>query len=537
MLIRDLRRTFMVRRGVRWGRGSSREINAVDGVDLDIAPGEALAIVGESGSGKSTLLRIVAGLEKPTSGSVTLAGTGGPQMVFQDAGSSLTPWMSVGETLGERLRPLKLSRAEVRERVIAALAAVDLPPEVAKARPGELSGGQRQRVVLARATMIPPAVLLCDEPTSALDASLAKSVLALIRDLRARIGMTVLFVTHDLAVARLMGDRIAVMQAGRVVELGPAEQVIAEPRDPYTRTLLAAVPEIVEGAASMTAILVPRGRLRPVSVGGARLARPMAWALVGLLALVTLVAVFARQLAPYNPIQPVGSINLPPLSPGHLLGTDGIGRDLLSRTLIGIQVSWLSALVVVAIGLLIGGTIGLIAGATGGWVDSVLLMRLTDLFLALPGALVAIAIVAALGSGLVNTLIGVSLVWWPYYARIVRGETKALAARPHVEAARLAGVSRPRILTRHLLPGVVPTAVVSASLDIGNVVLLLAALSFLGLGQRAPAPELGADTARALSQLLSQWWVPGIPGITVLLLSLIANVGGDAIRNLIPVRR
>ncbi|MCW2521003.1 MAG: hypothetical protein JWR46_3622 [Mycobacterium sp.] len=244
--IRELRRTFSVRRG----RGGSREIAAVDGVDLDIAAGEAVAIVGESGSGKSTLLRIVAGLERPTSGSVTLAGDGGPQMVFQDAGSSLTPWLSVGETLGERLRPLKLSRGEVRDRVTEALAAVDLPPEVTKARPGELSGGQRQRVGLARATMIPPSVLLCDEPTSALDASLAKSVLALIRDLRARIGMTVLFVTHDLAVARLMGDRIAVMQAGRIVELGPAEQVVSAPRENYTRTLLAAVPEIVEGAAS-----------------------------------------------------------------------------------------------------------------------------------------------------------------------------------------------------------------------------------------------------------------------------------------------
>ena len=153
----------------------------------------------------------------------------------------------------------------------------------------------------------------------------------------------------------------------------------------------------------------------------------------------------------------------------------------MSRTLIGIQVSWLCALVVVASGLLIGGTIGLIAGATGGWVDSVLLMRITDLFLALPGALVAIAIVAALGSGLVNTLIGVAIVWWPYYARIVRGEAKALAARPHVEAARLAGVAAADP-ARHLLPGVVPTAVVSASLDIGNVVLLFAALSFLGLG-------------------------------------------------------
>ena len=245
--IRDLHRTFNVRRG----RGGRQTIHAVDGVDLDIAAGEALAIVGESGSGKSTLLRIVAGLEKPTTGTATLTGAGGPQMVFQDAGSSLTPWLSIGETLGERLRGQKLSRAQIRERVTEALVAVDLPPEVARARPGELSGGQRQRVGLARATMIPPAVLLCDEPTSALDASLAKSVLALIRDLRARIGMTVLFVTHDLAVARLMGDRIAVMQSGRVVELGLAEQVISAPRQDYTRTLLAAVPEIViDGAAT-----------------------------------------------------------------------------------------------------------------------------------------------------------------------------------------------------------------------------------------------------------------------------------------------
>ena len=242
--IENLRCTFSAGRGRR-----AHELVAVDDVTLDVAQGEALAIVGESGSGKSTLLRIVAGLHEPTSGSVTLAGTGGPQMVFQDAGSSLTPWLTVGETLGEPLRVLKLSRDAVRARVAEALASVDLPPEVAKTRPGELSGGQRQRVGLARATMIPPAVLLCDEPTSALDASLAKSVLTLIRDLRARLGMTVLFVTHDLAVARLMGDRIAVMQSGRVVELGPAEQVIGQPREDYTRALLAAVPEIV-GTAS-----------------------------------------------------------------------------------------------------------------------------------------------------------------------------------------------------------------------------------------------------------------------------------------------
>jgi peptide/nickel transport system permease protein len=255
-------------------------------------------------------------------------------------------------------------------------------------------------------------------------------------------------------------------------------------------------------------------------------------ALVALLGLVTLMAVTARLLAPEDPIQPVGDLNLPPGSAGHLLGTDAIGRDLLSRTLYGIQASWLSALVVVAVGLLVGGLIGLIAGATGGWVDTVL-MRLTDLFLALPGTLVAIAIVAAMGAGLVHTLIGISIVWWPYYARIIRGEVRALAARPHVEAARLAGVSRTRLLRRHLLPGVVPTAIVTASLDVGNVVLLLAGLSFIGLGQLAPAPELGADTARALSQLLSQWWVPVIPGLAVLVLSLIANLGGDALRGVL----
>jgi peptide/nickel transport system ATP-binding protein len=244
--IRDLRRTFPLReRGGWWRRDKHEEITAVDGVDLDIAPGEAVAIVGESGSGKSTLLRMVAGLDTPTSGSVTLHGDGDPQMVFQDAGSSLTPWLTVGETLGERLIGRNLSREVVRGQVTDALAAVGLPAQIGQAYPGELSGGQRQRVGLARATMIPPSVLLCDEPTSALDASLAKSVLALIRDLRARLGMTVMFVTHDLAVARLMGDRIAVMAEGRIVELGPAEQVISAPRETYTRTLLAAVPQIV----------------------------------------------------------------------------------------------------------------------------------------------------------------------------------------------------------------------------------------------------------------------------------------------------
>jgi peptide/nickel transport system permease protein len=257
--------------------------------------------------------------------------------------------------------------------------------------------------------------------------------------------------------------------------------------------------------------------------------------LVGLLGVTTLVALLAGVLAPYNPIQPVGGLDLGPFSPHHLLGTDTIGRDIFSRVLIGMRASWLSALAVVLIGVLFGGLIGVVAGAFGGWVDSVL-MRFTDLFLALPAALVAIAIVSALGPGLVHTLIGISVVWWPYYARIIRGEVRALAARPHVEAARLAGVSRGRLIIWHLLPGAVPTAIVAASLDIGNVVLVLAGLSFLGLGQQQPAPELGADTANTLDQLLGQAWIPIIPGLAVLLLTLIANLGGDAVRRLLGGR-
>jgi peptide/nickel transport system permease protein len=254
-----------------------------------------------------------------------------------------------------------------------------------------------------------------------------------------------------------------------------------------------------------------------------------------LLVLTTLVAVFASVLAPDNPIQPVGDLNLPPLSPHHLLGTDSIGRDLFSRTIIGMRTSWLSALAVVFVGLIVGGLVGLLAGAFGGWIDSVL-MRTTDLFLAMPGPLVAIAIASALGPSLLHTLIAISVFWWPYYARIIRGEARALAARPHLEAARLAGVGTPRLIAKHLLPGVVPTAIVSASLDIGNVILLLAGLSFLGLGQSQPAPELGADTANTLDQLLSHPWVPIIPGLAVLLLTLIANLGGDAVRRLMAGR-
>jgi peptide/nickel transport system permease protein len=255
------------------------------------------------------------------------------------------------------------------------------------------------------------------------------------------------------------------------------------------------------------------------------------WLGVSLILLVTLIAVAVPVLAPHDPLIPVGMPLQAPGKDGFLLGTDSVGRDILSRVLFGVRSSWFAALVVVAVGLLIGGVVGLIAGATGGWLDATL-MRITDGFLSLPAPVLAIAVVAALGPGFIHTLIAVSVVWWPFYARLVRGEIARLAARPHVEAARLAGVGPVRVAVRHLLPGAVPNALVAASLDLGTLILTLAALSFLGLGQSAPAPELGADAARNLSYFLQQWWVPVMPGLGVLVLAVIGNIAGDSLRNL-----
>jgi peptide/nickel transport system ATP-binding protein len=244
VVCKNVTKTFTVAR--RWLDRSEHhgKLQALRGVSLRVGHGESLALVGESGSGKSTLLRVIAGLENPSSGSVDLADSRGPQMVFQDAGASLTPWLSVGELIAERLRGNSMSRAQRRDAVVEVLERVGLPAEVAKSRAGQLSGGQRQRVSLARATVVPPSVLLCDEPTSALDVSLAASVLNLIGDLRRSLDMSVVFVTHDLSVARVVADRIAVMYLGRIVEIGPAEQVIGEPAHPYTQALVDSIPDV-----------------------------------------------------------------------------------------------------------------------------------------------------------------------------------------------------------------------------------------------------------------------------------------------------
>lgn len=250
---------------------------------------------------------------------------------------------------------------------------------------------------------------------------------------------------------------------------------------------------------------------------------------------VTVIALAAPAIAPHDPLSPVGAAFVPPGHGGFILGTDSVGRDVLSRILFGVRTTWIAGMVVIASGVVIGSSIGLLAGTGPGWLDSVL-MRLTDLFLALPAPLLAIAVVSALGPSLHNTVVALAAVWWPFYARVVRGEVRSLSARPHLEAARLAGASAARRALRHLLPGTFPAVLVTASLDVSNVILTFAALSFLGLGPPQPAPELGAMAARNLSFVLQQWWVSVFASTTIALLALVANLAGDASRALLPER-
>lgn len=213
-------------------------------IDLSIRLGECMALVGESGSGKSTILRIAAGLLTPDGGAVVRADDVPPQIVFQDAASSLTPWLTIGEQISERLRALRLSAPERRRRLVETMELVGLSPALMDVLPGELSGGQAQRAVVARAVVVPPTLLLCDEPISAMDVPLAAATLNLLGGLRRRLGMAMLFVTHNLAAARIIADRIAVLKDGKLVEEGDPDTLLADPATAYTQSLIAAVPRL-----------------------------------------------------------------------------------------------------------------------------------------------------------------------------------------------------------------------------------------------------------------------------------------------------
>jgi peptide/nickel transport system ATP-binding protein len=243
---------------VRYGSGR-RATTAVDGVDLVVPPGEIVGLVGESGSGKSTLARAAVGLVPVHGGRVLLDGeplaarrrAGEPspvQLVFQDPASSLDPRMTVGESIAEAVPRARgaargaAARAAVREEVARLLTLVHLDPDRAGAYPGQLSGGQRQRVAIARALAARSWVVVADEITSALDVSIQGAVLNLVRELQRDLGLSILFISHDLAVVRYVATQVAVLHHGRIVEQGATAQVLGDPRHDYTRSLLAAVP-------------------------------------------------------------------------------------------------------------------------------------------------------------------------------------------------------------------------------------------------------------------------------------------------------
>jgi oligopeptide transport system ATP-binding protein len=244
----DLRVHFDVPKGV---------VRAVDGVSLALAPGETLGLVGESGSGKSTVARAVVGLVRPTSGSILFEGSeiaGAPasvyrplrrrmQMVFQDPYASLNPRMTVASIVGEPLAIHELVAPNQRDaRVCELLGLVGLDASMRRRYPHEFSGGQRQRIGLARALAVEPDLVLLDEPVSALDVSVQAQVLNLLEELKARLGLTYLFIAHNLAVVRHVSDRVAVMYLGRIVEVTDRESLYAHPLHPYTEALLSAVP-------------------------------------------------------------------------------------------------------------------------------------------------------------------------------------------------------------------------------------------------------------------------------------------------------
>ena len=280
------------------------------------------------------------------------------------------------------------------------------------------------------------------------------------------------------------------------------------------------------------------GRASPLR----RLLRSPSGAVGAALLTILLVAGFgASFVPPYNPAAQNLSITVhpPSLAPIqgkiHLLGTDQLGRDVLSRLLVGLRISLLVAVTVVPLSMMLGLTVGIVAGYRGGWLD-VALMRLVDAQLSIPTLLLAVAVVAVLGTGLSRIVAVLVIAGWPGYARVVRAEALSLREREFAAAARAVGASDVRILAQHVLPNVLPTVLVLGTLHLPVVIIFEAALSFLGLGIQPPTPSLGQMIGQAQDLVWQAWWMPAIPGVAITLVVLAFNLLGDRMRDVLDPR-
>jgi peptide/nickel transport system permease protein len=252
-------------------------------------------------------------------------------------------------------------------------------------------------------------------------------------------------------------------------------------------------------------------------------------------AAIVLVAIFAPWIAPYP--QDAGSATHPqnilqPPSREHLFGTDQVGRDVFSRVVYGARVSPAIAFLVLLTSIVIGVPLGVLAGYVGKIWDDVI-MRVTDVFLALPALLLALVFAAVLPPSLLSTTLAITIAWWPWYTRLLRGQAASVAGRPYVESARALGVSNRRIVFRHVLPNSLTPLIVQASLDVGGIILTASALSFLGLGAQDPTPDWGLMVANGQAYFQTQWWLVTFPGLAILSTAVGFNLLGDGLREIL----
>ncbi len=258
-------------------------------------------------------------------------------------------------------------------------------------------------------------------------------------------------------------------------------------------------------------------------------------AMIGLAILLLLVftATFAPWLAPHDPLaQDLAARLQPPLTEGYFLGSDSLGRDILSRLIYGSRITLYIVAMVTLLAPVVGLFVGTIAGYVGGWTDAIL-MRLTDIFLAFPRLVLALAFVAALGAGIENAVLAISLTAWPPYARMARAETLTIRNSDYIHAIRLQGAGAMRIITKHIWPLCISSLVVRVTLDMAGIILAAAGLGFLGLGAQPPSPEWGAMISEGRKFILDHWWVATMPGLAIFTVSLAFNLLGDGLRDVL----